>query len=252
VKKKFPWKTVTAVVGGAAALAGLDLALRPLFLKWGATDKETGKTWPGDELSPDPASTATRAVTIHAPADKVWPWLVQIGQDRGGFYSYTWLENLVGAKIRNADRILPGIRPREVGDTVWMAPPERYGGRGCSRVAQVEPGRALVLVSPEDYDEVLRSGSAANGTWAFLLAPIDERTTRLIVRSRSGRKAGPGRILFFDPIHFVMERKMMLGIKARAEAHGAERMRSSVSRLSRLVAEFKEITPGGKRGEPAG
>jgi hypothetical protein len=220
---KFPWKTVTTAVAGAAALAGLDLALRPLFMKWGATDEEVAKTWPGDELSPDPVSVATRAVTVRAPAEKVWPWLVQIGQDRGGFYSYTWLENLVGAKIHNANRLLPGIRPREVGDTVWMAPPERFGGRGCMRVAQVEPERALVLVMPDDYDEVMLNGRAFNGTWAFLLSPVDKHLSRLVVRSRSGAKDGVSRLLFFDPIHFVMERKMMLGIKARAEARGAER-----------------------------
>ena len=220
MEQKFPWKAVTAGVAGAASLVALDLALRPLFMKWGATDGEIDKAWPGDELSPDSVSVATRAVTIHAPVEKVWPWLVQIGQDRGGFYSYTWLENLVGAKIHNADRILPGIRPREVGDTVWMTPPERYGSRGCMRVAQVVPERAIVLVAPEDYDEVMRNGQAPNGTWAFLLVPVDKKITRLVVRSRSGATDGAGRILFFDPIHFVMERKMMLGIRDRAEARG--------------------------------
>lgn len=218
MEQKFPWKAVTTgVAGGTAALVALGLALRPFFMKWGATDEEIDKAWPGDALSPDAVSAATRAVTIHAPAEKVWPWLVQIGQDRGGFYSYTWLENLAGAKIHNADRLLPNLRPREVGDTVWMTPPERYGGHGCMKVAQVEPERALVLVAPEDYDEVLRSGRAPNGTWAFLLAPVDKRITRLVVRSRSGATAGAGRVLFFDPIHFVMERKMMLGIRDRAE-----------------------------------
>jgi len=218
MEPKVPWKTLTAMATGAAALATADLALRPLFMNWGATEKEIGGFWPGDELCPDAASVSTRGVTIHAPVEEVWPWLIQIGQDRGGFYSYTWLENLFGAKIHNADRILPGVRPREVGDTVWMTPPERYGSRGCARVARVDPGEALVLVSPDDYDEAVHSGRAPHGTWAFLLSPVDARISRLVVRSRSGPRAGAGRLLFFDPIHFMMERKMMLGIRDRAEA----------------------------------
>jgi hypothetical protein len=221
-KTKFPWKTLTASAAGAATLATFVLALRPLYMNWGATAEEIGKTWPGDELCPDPASLATRAVTIDAPAAEVWPWLVQIGQDRGGFYSYTWLENLAGAHIHNADRLL-GSRPRSVGDTVWMAPPQRYGGKGCMRVAQVEPERALVLVDPEDFPEPAASGSAPHGTWAFYLVPEGAHTCRLVVRSRSPQKAGAGRFLVFDPIHFIMERKMMLGIRDRAEAWEAKK-----------------------------
>jgi hypothetical protein len=221
---KVPWKTLAASAAGAVSLATLDLALRPLFMNWGATDQESWKAWPGDELCPDAASVATRAITIHAPADEVWPWLIQIGQDRGGFYSYTWLENLVGAKMHHADRILPHIAPRLVGDTVWMAPPERYDSKACMRVAQVEPGRALVLVAPDDYESATTSCTAPQGTWAFYLVPVDDRTTRLIVRSRSAAKAGAGRLLFFDPIHFIMERKMMIGIRDRAEAWRARRM----------------------------
>ncbi|HSF40005.1 MAG TPA: hypothetical protein VLT87_09450 [Thermoanaerobaculia bacterium] len=213
-------KTV-GLASGAAAAVTFGLALRPLFLNWGATDEEVHRFWPGDELSPRPASEATRAITIHAPGEAVWPWIVQIGQDRGGFYSYTWLENLFGARIRNADRILPEHQSRQVGDTVWMTPRERYGGKGCSRVARIEPGRDMVLVTPDDYDSAVTKGFAPNGTWAFLLDPVDEGTTRLVVRSRSGPKADPFRFLIFDPAHFIMEWKMMRGIRDRAEAEAA-------------------------------
>jgi hypothetical protein len=211
------------VAAGAATLATFALALRPWFLRWGATDEDVSRTWPGDEMAPMPASLATRSVTIHSPAEEVWPWIVQIGQDRGGFYSYTWLENLFGARIHNADRILPEGQSRKVGDTVWMTPHERYGGKGCMRVARLDPGRAMVLVSPDDYETVLKTGVAPRGVWSFILDSIDERTTRLIVDSRSGPKEGPGRYLIFDPAHFIMERKMMLGIKDRAEAGTAWR-----------------------------
>lgn len=212
------------LTAGAATFATLAMALRPWFLRWGATGEEVSRTWPGDEMAPKPASLATRAVTIHAPAEEVWPWIVQIGQDRGGFYSYTWLENLVGARIHNADRILPECQSREVGDTVWMAPRERYGGKGCMRVARLDPGKAMVLVSPDDYETVIKTGVAPLGVWSFILDPVDERTTRLIVRSLSGTKEGPGRFLIFDPIHFIMERKMMLGIRDRAETEAAWKM----------------------------
>lgn len=209
---------LTKIVRTAAAVTACGVAARPWFLRWGATDAEMRKALPGDELSPEPATLATRAVTIHAPVEQVWPWIVQIGQDRGGFYSYTWLENLVGARIHNADRILPEHQTREVGDTVWMAPKERYGGKGCVRVARLDPGRAMVVVTPEDYDAIAKTGTAPHGTWAFILEPIDERTTRLIIRSRSGPTAGLFNYLVYDPAHFIMERKMLLGIRNRAEA----------------------------------
>lgn len=216
-----------AAAGGTAVLAAGSLALRPLFMGWGATEEELKRDWPGDELSPEPRSTATRAITIHAPASAVWPWILQIGQDRGGFYSYSWLENLVGAQIHNADTILPCKHPRQVGDTVWMAPPQRYGGRGCARVARLDEERCMVLVSPEDYAGLAAKGVAPEGTWAFLLDPVDETTTRLIVRSRSGPKAGLSRFLLFDPIHFIMERKMMLGIRDRVEAGPARMLQAA-------------------------
>ena len=209
--------TLAAAASGAAALTTLGMAARPFYLRWGATDEEIDKVWPGDELSPNPVSEATRAITIHAPAAEVWAWLVQIGQDRGGFYSYTWLENLFGARMRNADRILDERQTRQVGDVVWMTPKERYGGKGCARVARLDPGRAMVLVTPDDYEAVERESVAPHGTWTLILEPIDDRTTRLIVRSRSGPREGPFRFLIFDPAHFIMERKMMLGIRRRAE-----------------------------------
>jgi hypothetical protein len=212
--------TRVAVLGAAGAAAAL--AIRPLALRWGAADSEVEKAWPGDELTPRPATQATRAVTIHAPAAAVWPWILQIGQDRGGFYSYTWLENLVGARIRNVDRIVPEFQQRQVGDTVWMAPQERYGGKGCARIARLEPERAMVLVTPDDMESAETKGFAPQGTWAFLLDPLAEATTRLILRTRSGQDPNLFKRLFdflvYDPAHFIMERKMMLGIKKRAEA----------------------------------
>jgi hypothetical protein len=214
-------KTLSIALGTAAAGAAAYGLVRPWFLRWGATDEEIRGPWAGDDITPDAAYQATRAITIQAPADEVWPWVAQIGQDRGGFYSYTWLENLFGARIRNADRLLPNLRDRKVGDTVWMTPKERYGGKGCMRIAALEPGRSMVLVTPDDYEEVLRSGRSPGGCWTFLLQPLDDFTTRLILRSRGAEDENvPAKLfgrLVFDPAHFIMERKMMLAIKQRAE-----------------------------------
>lgn len=215
-------KTLPIALGTAAAgVAAYGLALRPWFLNWGATDEEVRGPWPGDEMTPDAICQATRAVTIQASAEAIWPWLTQIGQDRGGFYSYTWLENLFGARMRNADRILPNLAERKVGDTVWMTPKERYGGKGCMKIAALEPGRSMVLVPLDDYEKTLRTGRAPGGCWTFILRPLDYGVTRLILRSRGAENESlPARLfdrLVFDPAHFIMERKMMLEIKRRAE-----------------------------------
>ena len=198
-------KTLTAVIGGAGALAAYVLLIRPWHLKWGATEEELEMPLPGDELVKRPKLNATHAITINAPVADVWPWLVQVGQKRGGFYSYTWLENLVGCEMSNADGIVPEWQDLKVGDEVWLhpkAPP--------LKVLAMEPGRAIVL----------------ENSWTFVLHPIDDHTTRLIIRGRGDfnpdlKNALLNFILWrgvFEPAHFIMERKMMLGIKERAEA----------------------------------
>lgn len=200
-------KVLTALgvaAAGAAALSVYLFAIRPWHLKWGASREEVGMPLPGDDLVPDPKINATHAITINAPASDVWPWLVQMGQTRGGFYSYTWLENAVGCHMRNADRVHPEWQELKVGDEVWLhpkAPP--------LRVLEVEPGRAIVLEK----------------CWTFVLRPIDEQTTRLIIRGRGDFNPDFKNTLLniivwriiFEPAHFIMERKMMLGIKERAE-----------------------------------
>jgi hypothetical protein len=217
------WLALGLVVAGVVHL----WFIRPWYLTWGATREEINRTWPGDELSPRPASLATRALTINAPVTDVWPWIVQIGQDRAGCYSYAWLENLFFVGMHNAERIHPEWQKRKVGDTVWLTRKDRYGGRGRVVVAVFEPNRAMVLVSPGDAERIFQGGRAESGTWAFILDPIDRHTTRLILRSRGAQAESFAAALFarlvFDPVHFIMERKMMLGIKERAEnASGLE------------------------------
>lgn len=199
--------------------------IRPWYMRWGATPDEIGKTCPGDEFTPHSASQATRAVTINAPVSEVWPWIVQVGQDRAGFYSYTWLENLFRADMHNAGWIHQEWQTRKVGDTVWLARKDRYAGQARVIVAALDPGRAMVLVSPEDAERISRGGCADGGTWTFIIDPINGHATRLILRSRGPQDESFLTMLFrrfvFDPAHFIMERKMMLSIKKHVETGGS-------------------------------
>ena len=162
---------------------------------------------PGDEFVSNPELQSTRAITIQASVSAVWPWLVQMGQGRGGLYSYERLENLVGCDMHNADRIILEYQHLEVGDKVRLVP---EGRDLFFLVSAIEPGRAIIL-----------GGDEPPTTWAFVLAPIDDKSTRLLVRWRQDFEPSIGNIigwrLVTDPITFVMERKLLQGIKARAE-----------------------------------
>ncbi|MDS0474850.1 hypothetical protein [Natrinema sp. 1APR25-10V2] len=168
---------------------------------------------PGDDLVPEPGDETTRAVTVEAPSDRVWPWVVQLGQGRGGFYSYTWLENLVGAEIHNVDRIVPELQKLEAGDSIRMVREDYWFQSPVTSmtVERVDPNRTLVL---QGHD---------GGTWTFHLDQLDDETTRFIVRGRKPKnRTAIGyvlRYLTYELPHFVMERGMMLGIKTRAERH---------------------------------
>ena len=214
---------ITALFFGLIAVAGI-LAMwgsRRWALTWGATPRELQRVWAGDELSPEAVEIATRAITIDAPIDVVWAWLIQIGQDRAGFYSYTWLENLFRCAMPRVERIVPEWQERCVGDTVWLARRDRYHGEARQKVVQITRGRVLTLASPSDWGRILRRETSHGGTWAFILVPVDVNTTRLVVRSRG--PAAPtlfGRLFWvavFEPAHFIMERKMMLRLKTLSE-----------------------------------
>jgi hypothetical protein len=154
---------------------------------------------------------ATRAVTIEAPVEEVWPWLAQIGQDRAGFYSYSWLENLAGCQLRNADEIHPEWQEREVRETVKL-----HWASGLE-VTRFERNRVFAL-----------------GGWYFVLEPEDGRA-RLIARSRFPRGlAGLAYGMLLELPHFIVERKMLLGIKERAERR-AEEVRDDLSRPYRCT-----------------
>ena len=213
------------LVGGTQVLAATLTAPvgRKRYNRWGATAAEVEQAMPGDELVSHPALGYTRAITVDAPTDRVWPWLAQIGQGRGGLYSFDGLENLVGCDIHSADRILPAAQQLAVGDLIRLGP----SGYPCFRVDRVEPGAALVLVgadprpphAPADPDSP--TGIA---TWQWRLRPTpDGRGTRLATRQRLAYPPSTGTSVMWhlvEPVGFVMERQMLRGIKRRAEREG--------------------------------
>jgi hypothetical protein len=184
---------------------------------------------PGDDLFPGAVTGETRAITIRAPAERVWPWLAQLGQDRGGFYSYDLLENVVGCRMPTTDVLRPEHQQWAVGDRLWMYPRERGGGVGYATLRTYLPGQALAFAgramgAPPDAPET--------GSWAMVVRPVDDSTSRLIVR---GRGTGGRSLLglafdraIFEPAHFVMERRMMTGIGQLAEGGSRHRAANHV------------------------
>lgn len=212
-------KRLAALLGVFAGLVLIyAVAWRPWILSWGANDADRDRPLPGDEVLGATEIGNTRAITIDAPVEKVWPWLAQLGQDRGGFYSYEVLEDLAGTDMTNADRILPDEQEWKPGDKLWMYPPGKLVNVGGVPLRAHVPERALVfatrqLQTPQDQPH--------DGTWAFVLEPIGSERTRFLVRSRA-KVAGTGfwagfETFVFQPMHFVMERKMMKELAARAE-----------------------------------
>jgi hypothetical protein len=209
------------VVGGVQVLVVLVLAplLRRRYNRWGARPNEVDGLLPGDELVAAPDLGYTRALTIDAPVADVWPWLAQIGQGRGGLYSYDGLENLVGCRIHSADAVLPEHQSLRPGDVVRLGPE----GYPSFRVAAVDPPGTLVLLGAGP-DSAERTGGTGEddtqATWQWVLRRVDGGDrTRLVVRQRL-RCTRAQRLMWrvVEPIGFVMERRMLHGIKQRAEA----------------------------------
>jgi hypothetical protein len=214
--------TMLVGAGTAAAGAGVWAAVRPRTLAWGASCDEVIRPLPGDDLVANPLYVTTRAITVRAPAAAVWPWLVQLGQNRGGFYTYDVVENLMGLDIHSADSIHPEWQDLHAGeDYVTLDPDESMK----MTIAVLEPQRAFVIRSGAPGEPPQAPGSFFRGelawTWGFYLEALDERTTRLVVRSRAAwadtLAARLARPLLLEPVHFVMEERMLRGIRERAE-----------------------------------
>ena len=204
-------------VGGTLVLSPI---LRSWYNRWGATDAEISQPLPGDELVPSPILGYSRAITIQASPERIWPWLAQMGQGRGGLYSYDGLENLVGCDIHSVEDIIPELQDLQPGDLIRLGPQ----GYPCFAVASVVPGQALVLISadPKTGQPVEHTDQGDKGysiaTWQFALQPRDESTTRLLVRQRLAYSPNLKWVWrLTEPVAFIMERKMLLGIRRRAE-----------------------------------
>lgn len=188
----------------ALLLVAYWIAGRRWVLEWGATDDEARSVLPGDELIPDADGRSTRAITVNATADKIWPWIAQMGPaPRGGAYTYDWIENLFGLNMHSADEVLPEFQNPQLGDEIGYGPNKM-------RIELVDHDRALVWRSAD-----------GNWVWAFALRE-DGGRTRLISRNsfRLNRTIDKLGMLPMEPGSLVMERKMLLGMKQRAERLG--------------------------------
>jgi len=201
---------------GRIALVGACLyAARRYYRQWGATKEESQMRLPGDDLVGGPTVQTTEAVWIDVPARSVWPWLVQMGQDRGGLYSYEVLENLIGLQFHNADRIHPEWQHLGAGDVVRLVPNGwmRLRDGVVLGVAEVIPEKSIVLrAAPPEHPW--------DAVWSFHIVPHWEDRCRLLVRRRT-RLRHPGEVLAIElggPVAALMTRGMLLGIKRRAEA----------------------------------
>lgn len=195
------------------AVVGLVALLRRWSLRWGATHDELGRELPGDGLTPAADLVSTRAISIEAGADDVWPWIAQLGQGRAGFYSYDFLENLAGADIHSAGTIVDEWQSIGVGDVVHLAP------EVALTVAAVEPRRALVLHAGTSMGPML---VPYDFTWAFVLRELPDGTTRLVVRERYVYLHCWARALV-EPVEFIsflMSVRMLRGIRERVLSRG--------------------------------
>ena len=193
-----------AVVGAIAFGITIVFAIfvyRPWAVNWGATDDEVNRSMPGDEIVQNPTFNATRAVTIKAQPEEIWPWIVQYGYKRAGMYCYDWFDN---DGVPSAERIVPEYQDLKVGDLIPLSSVMYV------KVAELDSNRSMLWVFPEG------SGPWTNSTWAWELYQESAQHTRLLTRLRVHTDSAISRVML-DFFEIVMMRKSMLGIKQRAE-----------------------------------
>jgi hypothetical protein len=225
-------------LGGALRIAG-NLIFQPVtrshYRFWGATKEDKQRALPGDERVPDPMVLTTMAITINAPASEAWPWVAQLGQERGGMYSYELLENIARCQMRNADRVVPEWEMK-VGDQMRMGPQ----GYPVNQVVALERGRWLLMAGAD-----LKTGIAAplpqlgqatyiNYTWVLYLDERPDGTTRIIARTRLAYapRTFAAKLMwevFTDPIGCTMMRKMLLTLKQRVEQTAQSQLTQSAA-----------------------
>jgi hypothetical protein len=202
--------------------AAYSYVLLPRLRRWGTMEGEAERALPGDDLIPDPLYATTHAISVSAAVEEVWPWLVQIGQNRGGFYTYDALENLAGLNVRSADRIHAEWQDLRAGEDYLTLDPDETMKM---TIALLEPPRAFVVRSGAPGDPPQEAGSLFRGemawTWGFYLEPAGPAQCRLIIRSRAAWRrtvlAAFAQALALEPVHFIMEEGMLRGVRDRAE-----------------------------------
>lgn len=199
-------KLLAVLIGVLVLMVLAVFMLKPWMDRWGATDSEIAATYLGDELVPHPVEVVNRAITINATPEQIYPWILQLGAGKGGYYSYSWLESLINCPIVNADRIHPEWQDLQVGDEVKMCPgsfgPPPY------TVALLGPLYTVVLGHQE-------SGSWVE-VWQFVIEPLPGGASRLVLRTRTNMTGALWTVI--HPGVFIMERGLLRGIKARAES----------------------------------
>jgi hypothetical protein len=208
-------RTLVRLAAFAAAAAGVYARfVLPWHVRWGASDDEVRMPLPGDEIAPLPSMASTRSISIRAKPEEVWRWLVQIGQGRGGLFSYDWLENLVGSDIHTLREIRPELQHLAAGDEIRMGPE----GYPFFRVVDVAPRQALVLQAADP-----KTGRPAPASWSFVLLP-QGRHTRLVTRQRNQFEPTVANFVLWrvvtEPASFVMEQRMLRTLKELAEGRG--------------------------------
>ncbi len=208
------WRILSAIAAiWAGGTAVYLLFLWPWMRTWGATKAELNATLPGDDIVPNANIRSTKGITIQAPPEAIYPWLLQIGVDRGGMYSYDWLENLFGLNVHTTDRLVPEYQNVQIGD-FWRFTPKDY---------VLNPGPGLYVQKLVENEAVLlcfglegKPGETCIDTWQFVLVPQADGSTRLLLRSNMAMESElPIKLTYF--VQFIMERKMLLTLRNRAE-----------------------------------
>lgn len=204
----------------ALGVGAYALAVRPRLLRWGATDEEVRRPSPGADLVPGGERGSTMAVTIDAPSEQVWPWLVQMGCDRAGWYSWDRLDN---GGVPSADRIHPQWQAVAVGDR-WASTPD---GKTWFEVVRVDPERFLALRATVDslgrpYEPAgPRPPFSIDSVWCFLLEELSPGRTRLVssgyASTRPRLLAALTDFLLLEPAHWIMQTRQFTNLKRRAE-----------------------------------
>lgn len=189
--------------------------LLPWMQTWGASTSEIASALPGDDMVPEAKMRTTKGITVRAKPESIYPWLLQLGVDRGGMYSYDWLENMFGLKVHSADHIVPALQDVQTGD-FWRFTPRDYvlkPGPGLYVRRLIKDQAVLLCFGMEGQPD-----EACVDTWQFVLVPQADGSTRLLLRSNMAIPAElPVKLTYF--VQFIMERKMLLTIRDMAEGY---------------------------------